>query len=348
MAGLPGYPRNFSRDTLLAGIITRDGELLQSQLAMSRLHQGIKFDVINGEEPGKIHHEYPGVAVRSPQLTTYNACDTTALYLIGLEQLYLLDQKVDGAVIAQYQQSVESALGYIQNHCKDDIFCEFPPAGADRFSLKVTYWKDSVLASSGTKNEPEYPVAYGLVQFQVARAVLAAAHMLQRDDLRVQAERMFKTGIQLFVRHDSFCIAQDASGRLEQTSSDELHALAYIPKSYASLLPLEAIQARAAQLITPAGVACTPLEVSDHMEDTYHGYVVWALEQALIHYGCQKFGLNELVDITKRCVEYIDEGNELLDVVPTISPRGNPHQLWSVAAKVYFSDAPSLRQTRWL
>ncbi len=58
---------------------------------MSLKHQGQKYDPITGEEPGKIHHEFPGVMVSPPFLSTYDACDTTALYLIGLEALWHLN-----------------------------------------------------------------------------------------------------------------------------------------------------------------------------------------------------------------------------------------------------------------
>ena len=44
--------------------------------------EGTKVDANTGEEPGKIHHELPGVRLRN-MITTYNACDTTALFLIA-------------------------------------------------------------------------------------------------------------------------------------------------------------------------------------------------------------------------------------------------------------------------
>ncbi|MDB5181304.1 MAG: hypothetical protein JWP13_67 [Candidatus Saccharibacteria bacterium] len=347
-AGLPGYPRNFSRDTLIAGIIAADHHLLDSQLRMSALHQGAKNDPITGEEPGKIHHEYPGVIVHSPYFSTYNACDTTALYLIGLEILRHLSGHDSHEFLATHKASINSALEYLNEHTLKDIFWEFPPKGAAHFSLHTTYWKDSIVPSASGKEEPVYPVTYALAQFQAARGILAAARLLGRHDLLIKADRMFIAGINEFITEKFFCIEQDAEGPLRQPSSDELHALAYIPEAYASLLPLDAIAARALHLVTPAGIACTPQEISDRMKDTYHGYVVWIFEQALIHYGTRKFGLRDLAQITKECAEHIDTGHELLSVIPHIKPRGNTHQLWSVAAGIYFSDEPSLRQTAWL
>ena len=44
VAGLPSYPRNFSRDTLLAGLIAGNEELIVSQLNVSAAHQGTQLD----------------------------------------------------------------------------------------------------------------------------------------------------------------------------------------------------------------------------------------------------------------------------------------------------------------
>ncbi len=140
----------------------------------------------------------------------------------------------------------------------------------------------------------------------------------------------------------------DRSDRLEQSSSDELHALSYIPKKYAPLMPLTAISQRATDLTTTVGIASTPREIGQKLLNQYHGYVVWIFEQALINYGCLKFGLNEIASITKRCRPYIGNGQELILIEPTIKPLGNSNQLWSVAAKAYFTDRALRRNLYWL
>lgn len=356
-AGFPGYPRNFSRDGIDSGIIAADHHLLNNQLKICAEHQGTKFDRLTGEEPGKIHHEYPGVTVHNypdapendPYKTTYNACDTTSLYLIGLEFLRHLNQQEADEFLFTHRESIEAAIGYLERHTdEDDIFWEFPPEGAEHFSLKITYWKDSIIPSKTGKEEPAYPVAFALAQFQAARGFLAAGRLLDREDLEDKAHNMFRAGIDKFISEDFFCVYEDQEERREQPSSDELHSLAYIPPEYQEEMPIQAIYDRAWKLMTPVGIACTPKEISDEMSDTYHGYVVWIFEQALIHYGCRKFGLKEMMQATKRCVDLINTGQELLSVDPEIEPRGNKHQLWSIAAKIYFTDQHSLRQVDWL
>jgi hypothetical protein len=345
-AGLPGYPRNFSRDTFIAGLIAADEHLLWSQIQMSTRYQGERTDIHTGEESGKIHHEYPGIMFRPPLFTTYNACDTTALYLIGLEVLDGISPA--GHISDTYRHQIAEALGYLHRHVSDGIFWEFPPAGAEQFALRITYWKDSIVPSREGKEEPAYPVAFALSHFQAARGVLAAARLLGRPDLEAEADRMYWRGIEQFISDQAFCVMQDQTARLEQPSSDELHLLAFVPARYRDALPLDAIRTRAQGLVTAAGIACTTREVGESLSDDYHGHVVWIFEQALIHYGASKFGLDDIAAVTERCAPHIEDGHELLSVIPEPGPLGNRHQLWSVAAKLYFSDAPSLRQNTWL
>lgn len=347
-AGLPGYKENFTRDSLLAGIIATDRELIESQLHLSTLHQGKQNDPVTGEEPGKIHHQYPGVPWREPLLTTYNACDTSGLYVLGFEILKKISPRASADFIHDRLPNIRKATDYVISHTKDNIFWEYPPDGADRFCLRHTYWKDSIPPYASGKEEPVYPVAFALAQFQNARGILAAGRLLNDKDLLQLAHDMFVAGIAHFMTEKAFCVEEDAEGRLELPSSDELHSLAYIPEKYWAYLPAAQIEARALHLITPVGIACTPREIHERLSDQYHGYVVWIFEQALIHYGVRKFGMRDLAQLTKECAVHIDTGHELLSVMPEIRPMGNTHQLWSVAAGIYFSEKPSLRQTNWL
>lgn len=335
LAGFPSYPRNFSRDTLWAGIIAKDEDLLESQLNFSAIHQGKKYSQLSGEEPGKIHHEMPGVSLREPFMTTYNACDTTALFLIALDELGTLNKaKLDKFLIA-YPSAVRHATNYLKTHIKDGIFLEYPPAGADKYSLRVTYWKDSVVPVQD-KDEPAYPVSYALVQFMTANALSIASHMLEDTRLNELSETMYIEGIRTFIREDAFCVFKESHNQVLQSSSDELHCLRYVPSKYRRLLPIEAIRKRAQRLYTPAGIACTPKDIAEQVKDNYHGHVVWPFEQALIHQACLNFGLSEPALVAMRCIAYIGEGNELIEFKSEPSPTGNSRQLWSVAAGLYF------------
>lgn len=350
IAGLPSYPRNFSRDVILAGILAMDAGMLEGQIRIAAAHQGRRDDADSGEEAGKIHHELPGVPLpgRGRLLTTYSACDTTALWLLAVEALGVLDRERQQAVLADCRKQLILAVAYLLRHIQDDIFYEWPPFGASRFCLKVTYWKDSIVPDAAGRDELAYPVAYALAQFMAARGMLAAAGLLGMRELAAVADGMFRQGIRRFMQRSRFVAVRGEGLVLAQASSDELHSLAYIPAEYRRLLPLEAIVRRAGRLATPIGFACTPRRIATKLADRYHGYVVWPFEQALIHYGCRKFGLDDCAATAAQVASHIGEGQELLEVLPLVAPAGNPRQLWSVAAGLYFADDSPLRHHAWM
>jgi hypothetical protein len=177
---------------------------------------------------------------------------------------------------------------------------------------------------------------------------MSASTMLGMEELTGVADEMFRRGIRQFILTSKFVVARGPRFVFAQESSDELHCLAYIPSKFGRLLPLKAIQGRARLLETPIGFACTPKAVADELDDKHHGYVVWPFEQALIHYGSTKFGLKRCAACAASIAPHIGIGSELLEVLPEIKPAGNNRQLWSVAASVYFSEAPSLRLNHWL
>lgn len=355
-AGFPQYPRNFSRDTINAGIIASDADLLLSQLEVSAYYQGRANDSRTGERSGKIHHEFPGVIVNdSDRYSTYNACDTTALFLIAVEGLMQLDGVAATSFIEQKTETIKRAVSYLLDSIgKDDLFWELPPSGNDGYALRVTYWKDSILPNSGGKTEPVYPVVFSQAHFIVARGLLSASRILHNTSLATKADRMYIAGIEEFIRPDGYTVYRDREGELRQASSDELHALAYIPKSYARMLPINAIRQRAKLLITPFGFLCTPEHVAVRLSDTYHGDKVWVFEQAMIHYGATKFGLIDEAKIAASVSEYIGEGQELFGIghdkeghmIPI--PEGNDRQLWSVATRAYFTHRTMLLEKQWL
>lgn len=173
-AGRPRFPRNFARDSILSALLVQDMRRLRSQLLFSARHQGRQANAVSGEEPGKIPHEWPGVQLGA-RTTHYAACDTSALFIIGVHRLLAnrgrghhgdeaVDGKRGGDDVAgddgevdddddEHQRllrHVDLALDYILSHVQgpasglDGLFAEDPAlAGADGFALPVTYWKDS-------------------------------------------------------------------------------------------------------------------------------------------------------------------------------------------------------------
>ena len=351
LAGLQYYHRNFSRDSLISGILSSSSEIILSQLKFSASKQGIIINPINGEQLGRIHHEFPGVSLRNKE-TTYNGSDTTALYLIALEALYHIDRASYLEFVSQYQTTITNCVKYLlHNLGPDKLFIE-KKVDNQKYALKVTYWKDSILPDIRGKEEPEYPISYALVHFMVARSLKSAAFILKNKKYNEIAHQLFLKGIATFIKEDHFVVYKDNGSYLRQISSDELHILAYIPKEYQNLIDFKALLQRSRDLRTKFGYICTPIDIARQLSDRYHGNVIWIFEQALINYGAQKFNLSEIQNTTRRIIPHIKDGQELYEINDLDSqeliPKGNTQQLWSIAAQEYFMDNSKLSKQKWL
>lgn len=374
VAGLPGYKRNFSRDSYTASIIAGAGGMARDQLEIGGAYMGTKNDPITGEKPGKVHHEFPGVPLShiadressdgTQLVTTYNACDTSAMHLIAAEMIVRAGIASSAEVVKRHGDQLKAAADYILSQTVDiggaPLFWEMPPEGTDKYALRVTYWKDSIVvphAATPDRLEPHYPVTYALAHTIAARGLLSAARLLGNTEYLRKADEMFRAGIAHFFKPDEFVIATDMEGDRTGASSDELHALAYLPVEYSGLLPRRSIVARARELHTPIGIASTSREIGERLVaagDDYHGYVVWAHDQALVHVGAVKHGLEEPVAVARRYTQrarYVEDpgiGVELYDIGSSILPRGNPNQLWAAATNLYFAGDTKLRPEDWL
>lgn len=332
-AANPGYAANFSRDSLTYALLADDLPALRAQLEFSALHQGRRPDPETGEESGKIHHELPGVAMRG-LLTTYDACDTTALFVIGLNHLV---HRGDRGAAKHYREHLDRALDYIQDHLVDDVFYEdAKQCGAQRFALKVTYWKDSELNVRGKRREPTYPIAYALPHFQCKTALRAAARLTRSRDLRARADAMTERGFETFWRGNHFAVAVQGDGTvIDPPSSDSMHSLLYLRRVEISTAGAEAVVEHSQQLATRAGYL--PGIPQGDTGDEYHTRWVWVHEQALLHAAASRHGLERAQRITERILPAFARGfPELIDPA-TRKPGGNPTQLWSIGAQVYFN-----------
>ena len=63
VAGLPRFPRIFARDSIKSALLLDNPKMMRAILELCQKFLGSKFDRITGEEPGKVFHELPGVAL---------------------------------------------------------------------------------------------------------------------------------------------------------------------------------------------------------------------------------------------------------------------------------------------
>ncbi len=268
--------------------------------------------------------------------TLYNACDTTALFIIGHEHY----ARLSGSKLARDQRPhIEAAVGYISTHLFDDIFVEDPRlSGADHFALKVTYWKDSEIAQR-EGGVPEYPVAYFLSHVMNMAALRSASILLDDNSLEGIAERMAGQLHRFYnPLHRKYNIAIDARGTIEGTSSDPLHALFYLRQDDLSPEELAAIVSTAPELETPVGYLTLSQRMRRQVRDQYHASTVWPFEQAIINIGARKFGLPTIEEVSRRVTEHLSMDPEIFIVDEKgIRPSGCDPQLWTIAAKKYFA-----------
>lgn len=333
----PGYKSSFTRDSLVAMSLAGDATALKTQIAYSARRLGKKYDAVTGEEPGKAHHELPSYVDQALGLSTaYNACDTTAELLRGIATLA---GRGDRAIVAEYGDVIRRGVGYIKRHVNEQgLFAEWPQAGAERFALKVTYWKDSEL-NRFTSREPHYPIVYTLAHFQNADALQQIGRATGDSQLVRYGRYMTEAGIKQLWSGDHFVTAIDAAGVVDPPSTDSLMALLYIAPDQLPDGCAEQIEKYTQPLATDAGYRSGLPAAQDI--DPYH-MGVWTHEQALLHAAAQKHGLKHAMGITERIANFISPAHgmfpELLDA-DTLRPAGNTKQLWAMGAYLYFHNS---------
>ena len=332
-AGKPGYPRFFTRDSIISAILMKESIMLKNQLIFCGMRQGKEKNPLTGEEPGKIFHEYPGFT--SGELSTeYNACDTTALFLIC--HYYYYEWTQDKKFLEENIDTIKKAIEYICLHVREGIFYEDPLfSGAERFALKVTYWKDSEILCR-KEGIPSYPVVYTLAHIQNMSGLRCAEKLIENDNLKIIIESMKLSLRQLYNSNNkSFYLAIDKEGKIDGITSDLLHSLFYLEKEDLNEEQIEGILFSSSSLETPLGYRTMSSVYT--MIDQYHSETVWPFEQAIINLGAKKFGLKKVEEVSSRIIRYLDSDPEYFKLVSgEFKKAGCDPQLWTIAAKEYF------------
>lgn len=339
-AGLPNFPSNFTRDSILSAILLHDAKMLRDQLVFCAAAQGRQKNRYSGEEPGKIFHEMPPARVRGLS-TEFNACDTTALFIIGHEKYLRMTEDV--AFISRQRKYLEKAVSYILSHLVNNLFIEDPQlSGADHLALRVTYWKDSIIHSR-EGGVPAYPAVFTLAHVQNMRALRSAAFLLDAPDLAERAAQMLKY---LWILYNdtshTFHIGLDQRGYFTGISSDSLHLLYYLEPDDIPLEKIESLVDSMRVLETTHGYR-TMAEIQKYSsglevgEGEYHAQTVWPFEQAFIHMAAKKFGLFHVMEVSERVAKFLDTFTEIFMIDESgFRKDGAQNQLWTIAAKAYF------------
>ena len=371
-AGLPSYPRNFTRDVIIASLIMGSPKMLEDQLIFSAHLQGTKKDPRTGEQPGAIFHEYDikldgGVELsqRPGRTTFYAASDTTALFLIGHEWYQRMTG--DKKLYQKQKANILRATEYILSHLyggsvfiEDPRFCE-----AEAYALKVTYWKDSQLWGR-PGGEPKYPVIYPLAHIQNIAGIRSASYLLNSKELGKVADQMTRAlNLMYDEKTKNFPIAIDSQGAINGINSDGLHSLFYLEPGSLTGNKLEKLVKSSMPLETSMGYRTLIPEIAAEAKDKYHAETVWTHEQAQIHIGAIKHlnwaiqngkeelsaSLSHVADVSGRIYSYFKniQGSYpelfIINSEGNMLPGGCDPQLWAYAAKVYFDNFANSQTT---
>jgi hypothetical protein len=130
----------------------------------------------------------------------------------------------------------------------------------------------------------------------------------------------------------------DQAGPLTVVTSDGLHMLAYLEEGDMSAEMLTQVARSSHVLETELGYVAMNAADADRVEDDYHAKTVLPFEQAMIHIGVNRFNLTHVVTIAERVIPHIQSAApETLPAVPVIQSRSCDPQLWTLAARHYFS-----------
>lgn len=341
MAGLPRFRANFARDSLVSAMLMNNITMLLRQLRFSMQYQGRKKNAYTGEEFGKIAHEIPG-AILNGKSTQYAACDTTALFVIGISRLLdaLRNSSGYSEIQTEFSPALVAGVRYIVSHLRAGLFTEIPElSGAKEFALPVTYWKD--LQHYGTCTKPTIPAVYTLAHVMNLRALVLAVPLLTREvlqelqiqqqiiDMRKGLERLWNPELGMFN------LAQTESCSVAGVASDSLHALYYL-EPYTDLS-----REKAASIALASKSLETEIGYKNEIgPEGYHSNNVWPFEQAIIHEGALQHELNETALVAARMFTTLalvpqDEFPEYFSL-PLVKVAGCNFQLWTVAAFRYF------------
>jgi len=336
----------FPRDLLTTALMLREPTLLEETIRFCTHTIGEDRDPVTGEEPGRVLHEWNRVE-RNGLLSHYNAAETSQLLLIAADVLDRLRPEVGGSALRERRNEIESAGDYVLSHIRDGLFLEDPSnCGASRYFAMVTYWKDSHIPGGC---EPDYPVAYTLVQAQTVAALRSLARLTTSLDLKWRPEELEglagKLAGSIWSRLwdrklDYPLIALDRKKPVAGVSSDPLHMLAYLEPGDIPLDRLAAIESAAVRLETEYGYRSYAPNQVDYAPDAYHFGAIWPYEQALIAEGARRFGREDLFRKSVRILSALERLGFPEIVVfdgRKLCAGGCDVQLWTCAVPAAFA-----------
>lgn len=254
------YFRVFPRDSFTSIFLLEDKQFLKNLLIFCVKTQGSKYDPLTGEEPGKILHEWPGVALRGRD-TLYASVDATALFLIGMR--FYWNWTKDKNFIVKNRESIKNATEYVLRHIRNNLFWDDPAyCGANKYALWSGCWRDGGYPERKNR-EHIYPASYFMVNIFVVSALRSLAyfneskilHLDSADTFSKLADRIRKMTLSKFwlPAKGYFASALDEKGKIETLYLDSVWSLYFLNKQDVPITKVQSVFDKLKKLETPFG-----------------------------------------------------------------------------------------------
>ncbi|MBE1484594.1 amylo-alpha-1,6-glucosidase [Plantactinospora soyae] len=306
--GLPWYMTLFGRHSMITGLQTLPflPEIARSTLWVLSLLQGGRIDDFRDEEPGKILHEIRygelGGFEERPHTTYYGAADTTALFVILLDEYERWTGDVDTVRMLEFE--ARSALAWLDTYgdLTGDGYLWYErrsPRGLDNQG-----WKDSSDAISYADGRlPGNPRATCELQGYAYDARMRGARLArtfwndpayadrlrqEAADLRVRFNRDFWVDDGQF-----YALALDAEGGQVDTLASNMGHLLWsgiVDDSRAGQVAGHLLGNR---LFSGWGVRTLSRDHARYNPLGYHTGAIWPFDNSIIALGLRRYGFEE-------------------------------------------------------
>ena len=318
-AGYPKFMELFGRDSIISGIqlLDYDSSILKHSLESLARLQGTRVDARNGEEPGKILHEFfpdgssvevykKGISWLHGGKPAYFSVDSTPLFIIGAGAY--LDKTGDLDFIKSIYGNMERAVGWMADYGLHDGFLRYSRLHPDE-GLPSQSWKDGIgnmLESLEGRIAIVEVQGYAYMAFRYFGAMSSALGVgkeKQRYDTEAMAAQI-KSNMRRFWSDKTgyYGIALDGSDSLVETVTSNPGQLLFT-----GILDRGSAMAVARRIMRKDMLTQYGIRTESSFSETFNPYKyqngsVWPHDNWIIAQGLRRMGFYQEYEIVKRAV----------------------------------------------